>query len=418
MFGLADCNNFYVSCERVFNPSLEGKPVIVLSNNDGCVISRSEEAKKLGIKMGEPLFKIRDLINKENVSVYSSNFALYGDMSKRVMDTLRDTVPNIEIYSVDEAFLDLRGMNIPDLKKFGEKLSCKVKKNTGIPISVGISKTKTLAKIAARVAKKTPSENGCKVLQDQEMIVSALKNCKAGDIWGIGRKLSSFLGGNRIITAYDLINTPGEWVKKRLTITGYRTWRELRGESCILFEEMPSGKKQICTSRTFPREISQRDDLNKAFAFFVSNCAEKLRSQKSVCREIILFLLTNVYKDSSPEYYSSISVHLETPADSTIVLMKKVSPSLGKIFREGYNYKKGGVILSEISQKNETSGDLFSPYESNLHSTLMGCVDEINVKYGKGSILHASQGERFRTGSTRLSRKFTTDWADIITVKV
>jgi len=418
MFGLADCNNFYVSCERVFNPSLEGKPVVVLSNNDGCVISRSEEAKKLGIKMGEPLFKIRDLINKENVAVYSSNFALYGDMSQRVMETLRDAVPSIEVYSVDEAFLDLRGMNIPDIKKIGEKLSLRVRKNTGIPISVGISKTKTLAKVAARVAKKTLSENGCTFLQDEEMIISALKNCKAGDIWGIGRKLSSFLAGNRIFTAYDLINAPGDWVKRRLTITGHRTWRELRGESCILFEEMPSEKKQICTSRTFPLEITQIDELYKAFAFFVSNCAEKLRHQKSVCREIVLFLLTNVYKESSPDYYRSISVQLETPTDSTIELMKKVSVSLEKIFREGYSYKKGGVILSEISQKSETSGDLFSPYDSHRHSTLMCCLDDINVKYGKGSIVHAAQGERFRTGSTRLSKRYTTDWADIITVKV
>ncbi len=407
MFGLADCNNFYVSCERVFNPSLEGRPVVVLSNNDGCVISRSEEAKKLGIKMGEPLFKIRDLVKKENVAVYSSNFALYGDMSARVMETLRDAVPNIEVYSVDEAFLDLRGNNIPDLKKFGEELSLRVRKNTGIPISVGISKTKTLAKIAARVAKKTPSENGCSFLQDQEQIISALKNCKAGDIWGIGRKISSFLAANRIFTAYDLIKAPGDWVKKRLTITGYRTWRELRGESCILFEEMPSEKKQICTSRTFPLEITKIDELYKAFAFFVSNCAEKLRHQKSVCREIVLFLLTNVYKESSPDYYRSISVQLETP-----------SASLEKIFRDGYSYKKGGVILSEISQKSETSGDLFSPYDSHKHSTLMCCLDDINVKYGKGSIVHAAQGEKFRTGSTRLSKRYTTDWADIITVKV
>lgn len=419
MFGLADCNNFFVSCERVFNPSLEGKPVLVLSNNDGCVISRSQEAKKLGIKMGEPVFKIRDLIKRERVSVFSCNFTLYGDMSQRVMETLRSVVPQIEVYSVDEAFLDLREIKPDSLKKFGEGVAGKVMRDTGIPISIGISKTKTLAKVAASIAKRDFPSGGCFFLDGQEEITDALKNCPAGDIWGIGRRLSSFLAGNGIFTAYDLVNSPDDWIKSRLTITGLRTWRELRGESCISFEEMPTNKKQICTSRSFPVEISELDSVYKALSYFVSNCAEKLRKQKSVCNEMIIFLLTNVYKKTGSEQYRSIVVQTESPTDSTIELIKKVYPALEKIFREGTLYKKGGVILTGITRKEETAGDIFCSYNVSRHTSLMECMDGINVKYGKDSIINAAQGTRpFKTGSANLSKKYTTDWADIITVKV
>jgi DNA polymerase V len=328
-------------------------------------------------------------------------------------------VPEIEVYSVDEAFLDLRGINNQNLSKLGEKISLKVRKGTGIPISVGISQTKTLAKVAASIAKRAPVSKGYFLLSGSDNITEALKHCPVGDIWGIGRKLSSFLAGNGIYTAFDFVNAPGEWIRTRLTITGFNTWRELRGESCISFEEMPGDKKQICTSRTFPVELSSIDDIYKAMSYFVSNGGEKLRRQRSVCNEIIIFLLTNVYKKTGSEHYRSIIVQTESPTDSTIELMKRVPPALEKIFREGTLYKKGGVILTGISKKSETAGTLFNSYDTARHDSLMECIDEINVKYGRGSIVPAAQGaKRFKTASTHLSKRYTTDWKDIITVKV
>jgi DNA polymerase V len=419
MFGLADCNNFFVSCERVFNPSLDGKPVIVLSNNDGCVISRSNEAKRLGIRMGEPVFKIRELILKENVAVFSSNYALYGDMSGRVMDTLREMTPDIEVYSVDEAFLDLRTLPAGSLKEHGDKIAWRVRKNTGIPVSIGISKTKTLAKVAARIAKRTSEQSNCCLLDGSEEIENALKNCPAEDIWGIGRRFSRFLKDNGILTAFDFINLPGNRVHSRMSITGYRTWKELRGESCILFENLSASQKQICTSRSFPREVSDQEELYKAFSFFTSACAEKLRRQRSVCRGVNIFLLTNLFRDYMTGHYKNVVIPFETPTDSTIELLKIVSSGLGKLFKEGCSYKKGGVILTEITRKEETPGEIFCGYDVDKHSSLMECVDDINKRYGKGSIVSAAQGtERFKTSSAHLSRRYTTDWADIITVKI
>lgn len=419
MIGLADCNSFFVSCERVFNPSLLGKPVVVLSNNDGCVISRSKEAVGLGIKMGQPVFKITDMIRENGVSVYSSNYILYGDMSQRVMDTLRESVPSIEIYSIDEAFLYLNGIENSYLKEFGENLVRKVGKNTGIPISVGISHTKTLAKIASKLAKKYPKLNGACYMEDERDIRKVLKSYPVSEVWGIGREYAKMLNGNNIKTAYEFTMASPQWVKTKMSIVGLRIWKELHCEPSIDFEESVSDKKQICTSRSFSRELTNLDELSQAVASFATTCAASLRRQHSVCRSMHVFILTNPYKELTANYYRSVIVPLETPTDSTLVIVKGAMSALVKIFREEYSYKKAGVILQDISKKESTPADLFCGYDSQKHAALMDSLDDINTRYGLNTLVTATQGvSKIKANSNHLSKRYTTCWDDIIEVKI
>ncbi len=419
MFGLVDCNNFFVSCERVFNPALNGKPVVVLSNNDGCVISRSNEAKALGIKMGEPAFKIAGLARKENVAIFSSNYVLYGDMSERVMSCIRNYVPGIEIYSIDEAFLDFNGVNEVQLKRLGEEIAKNTYRNTGIPVSIGISHTKTLAKIASKLSKKYAGFKGSCLMYKDVDIKKVLKTYPIEDIWGIGRRHSKMLINNHINTALDFINSPPEWVRSKMSIVGLKTWKELRGEACITFEDSINEKKQICTSRSFSSELTNMEDLYQAVAYFTSSCSEKLRKQKSVCGQVQVFILTNYFKEDMPQQYQSMVVPLEVATDSTLELTKVSCRALEKIFKLGYGYKKAGVIFSRITKKVETSGSLFCEFDKEKHSHLMLALDEVNKKYGKNSIVTAAQGvESIKALSDHLSKRFTTNWDDIIEVKI
>ncbi|MDD3033253.1 MAG: Y-family DNA polymerase [Bacteroidales bacterium] len=419
MIGLADCNSFFVSCERVFNPSLLGKPVVVLSNNDGCVISRSKEAVKLGIKMGQPVFKIMDMIRENGVAVYSSNYVLYGDMSQRVMDTLRESVPSIEIYSIDEAFLYLNGIDNSSLKEFGENLVRKVGRNTGISISVGISHTKTLAKIASKLAKQYPKLNGACYMEDERDIRKVLKGYPVSEVWGIGREYAKMLNSNKINTAYEFTMASPQWVRTKMSVVGLRTWKELRCEPCIDFEESVGDKKQICTSRSFSRELKTLDELSQAVASFATTCAASLRRQRSVCRSMHVFILTNPYKEVTGSYYRSVIVPMETPTDSTLMIVKGAMSGLVKIFREEFSYKKAGVILLDISRKETTPADMFCGYDSQKHTALMDTLDEINTRYGRNTLVTATQGvSKIKANSNHLSRRYTTCWDDIIEVKI
>lgn len=419
MFGLADCNNFYVSCERVFNPSLNGVPVVVLSNNDGCIISRSNEAKSLGIKMGEPLFKIKEVIKKENIKVFSSNFALYGDMSWRVMERLRSLFPGIEVYSIDEAFLNLSGVARTDLKKMAQHATFTIKRETGIPVSIGISETKTLSKIAAKLCKKYPALNNSCVMTERKDIDKVLKNFPIEDIWGIGRQYSKLLKRNNIITAWDFIQCNPDWVKSRMSIVGVRTYKELLGEPSFEFEDNTQDKKQICTSRSFAKDIFEHEEVIMSVAKFAASGAQKLRKQKGVAGRALVFVLTNPFKENAPRDYRSILVNFEQPTDSTFEIVKYCTQAVASVLKAGYGYKKAGVILSDIGRKSETPGDLFCEKDLVSEGRLLKTLDEINERYGRETLYPASQGVyKMRYNMNLLSPRYTTVWDDIIKVKI
>ncbi|MFI3280496.1 MAG: Y-family DNA polymerase [Rikenellaceae bacterium] len=418
MIGLCDCNNFFVSCERVFNPSLNGRPVLVLSSNDGCVIARSNESKALGVKMGQPVFQVRSIIDRHNIAIHSTNFPLYGDMSHRVMETLREELPSIEVYSIDEAFLDMSGIENDRLKEYGERLSRKVRRNTGIPVSIGIAPTKTLAKIASKLCKSYPKLNGACLLYRPEDIEKVLTKYPIEDVWGIGRQSSKMLKGYNITTAQQFREASQEWVQHKMGVTGLRTWRELNGESSILFDHRVSDKKSIMVSRSFAHEIYDLQELHEALSGFVSSAAEKLRRQHSVAGAMQVFLLTNRHREELPQHNVSEVAIFETPTESTIELASSATKVLQKLYKEGYGYKKVGVILYDIRQSNGVQSSLFDQVDHSKHKRLMEQLDSINSYYGKNSVRLGGQGKKSRVNSEHLSPRYTTAWSDIITVKV
>ena len=419
MFGLCDCNNFYASCERVFDPSLVGRPIVVLSNNDGCVIARSNEAKALGIKMGEPYFRLRSIIAEHGVAVFSANFVLYGDMSRRVISLLEKFAPAIEIYSIDEAFLDFRGMDRTTLREKGLEISHTIYRYTGIPVSIGIAPTKTLAKIASKLCKRYPKLDGCCYMHRPQDIEKVLRNYPIEDVWGIGRRWARMLTAQGVNTAWDFTRLSESWVRKKMSIVGVRIWKELRGEACIGFEQMPSPKKQIATTRSFDSDISDYEELHKRVAQYAAACAEKLRAQNGVCGEITVFILTNRFRENIPQHYENRILKLSEPTDSTPELVTAASGMLRQIFRDGYAYKRGGVILSDIRSKSGMQGVLFDHADRAKHDRLMKALDDLNAHYGKHKVSIAAEGfEQFKMNRNHLSKKFTTDWDEIIKVKV
>lgn len=418
MFGLCDCNNFFVSCERVFNPSLNGRPVVVLSNNDGCVVSRSNEAKAIGIQMGQPLYQIRDLVKRYDVAVHSSNYRLYGDMSNRVMETLKSHVPHIEIYSIDEAFLELDGYPIDGLLQIGRELSRIVKRNTGIPVSIGISHTKTLAKIASRLCKKYPKLQGACLMHRDEDIAKVLSTYPIEDIWGIGRRHSKKLHAAGVATAMQLCNKSHEWVQNMLSITGVRTWRELQGEPAIEFKHKIADKQTITVSRSFAKEIYDMEELRETLSTFASMAAEKLRQQHSVAGELQVFILTNRHREDMPQHREGKLVKFVTPTNSTLEIVKAATAMLKELYRRGYGYKKSGVTLCDIMPDNAVQKSLFDTTDHPKHKLLMQTIDNINSTLGSNSIKLVSQGDiGDHINRQHLSPEYTTDWKDILVVK-
>lgn len=417
MYGLCDCNNFYASCERVFRPDLVGRPVVVLSNNDGCIIARSNEAKALGIGMGQPFYQVRPLIERGQVAVFSANFALYGDMSRRVMATLRALVPGIEVYSIDEAFFDLRGVDGP-FDELGRSIGRTIRRNTGIPVSIGIAPTKTLAKIASKLAKQYPRLEGCCYMHRAEDIDKVLGCFPLRDVWGIGRRYGRMFDRMGLVTAHQFVELPQEWVRARMGITGLRTWNELRGVECISFEQMPQRKQQITVSRSFPREIYTLEELERIVAEFASMCAEKLRAEHSVCREVQCYLLTNRHREEQPQRCVTGLSLIPDPTDSSLELVRQARIALRQIFQPGYGYKKAGVLLAQITPASELQGSLFTPAEHEKHARLMKVLDAVNKSCGKGRLVVAAQGtEPFRMNREHLSPRYTTDWRELLVVK-
>lgn len=419
MYGLADCNNFFVSCERVFRPDLIGKPVIVLSNNDGCAVARSNEAKSLGIKMGEPLFKIKDIVEKNRVTVFSSNYSLYGDMSNRVQQTLRQLVPAVEVYSIDEAFLDLRGMEHYDLDALSKKISSTCYQYTGIPLSVGIAPTKTLAKIASKLCKQYPKLKGGCYMHRPEDIEKVLRRFPIEEVWGIGRRYSKRLKAYGINTAYDFTQLEQRWIGSEMGIVGLNIKKELTGAPAIDFETQIQDKKQICVSRSFSKEIYDFDTLAEQVSLFTTIACSKLRKQKSACHYAIVFILTNRFKEGSPQQMEGRTIAFPVDTDSTLEINEAVIKGLKTLYRQGYGYKKAGVIFSGIIPKISVQPDIFDTIDRDKHTQLMTTVDAINKKNGECGIFFASQSfEGFKMNREHLSPRFTTHWDEILTVKV
>jgi len=417
MYGLIDCNNFYASCERVFNPSLNGKPIVVLSNNDGCVIARSNEAKVLGIPMGEPAYKLKELIETNQVHVFSSNYVLYGDMSHRVMTTIATFVPDMEIYSIDEAFLLFDGFENIDLKEFGEKIVRTTVRNTGIIVSLGIAPTKTLAKVASKFAKKYKAYNGVCVIDSDEKREKALKLLEIGDVWGIGRRYTKKLQYYSINTAWDFTQRSKSWVRHTMGVTGERTWLELRGTPCIEIER-PASKKSICTSRSFGEKLTELSAVSEAVANFAASCAEKLRKQHSYAGVIMVFLQTNPFATNQPQYSNQVVIPLQVPTSDTTELINQALRGLKSIFREGYRFKKAGVIVSEIVPERPLQGDLFDNRNRDKFNKVMSVMDELNASYGRQKVKIAAQGfdRKWKLKNEKLSPCYTTNLSDIIVV--
>ena len=420
LYGLADCNNFFVSCERVFRPDLNGKPVIVLSNNDGCVISRSNEAKNLGIRMGIPLFQIRNEIEKHKIAIFSSNYVLYGDMSRRVMSLLSCYTPRLDQYSIDEAFLDFSNMgDTNQLHNYGKEIVRIVGKGTGIPISLGIAPTHTLAKVASKFAKKYKGYHGCCIIDTDEKRQKALELFEVGDVFGIGRKMKEHLSKYGIRTAADFTRLDGEWVRSVFSITGYRTWRELHGEACISLDELPA-KKSICVSRSFADEgITDRHKLEEAIANFASDCARKLRDQNTICRQMTVFAFTSRFRTDLPQDFINHNIRLDISTNDTSEIIKFAIEGLRANYREGnFAYKKAGVILWDISSANAVQGNLFDTRNRSKLTALQQTIDDINRRNGIGTVRNAIQGsDRLNIKREHLSPQYTTDINDILVLK-
>ena len=419
MFALIDCNNFYVSCERVFNPKLNNRPVVVLSNNDGCAISRSNEAKALGIPMGAPAFKYEKIFRKHNVEVFSSNFTLYGDMSSRVMSILSKYTPNIEIYSIDEAFLKFEGFDNYDLESYCKKIQKIVLKHTGIPISIGIAPTKALSKVANRIAKKFPEKtNGVHLIDSDKKKLKALKWLKIKDVWGIGFRHTERLKNIGIHTAYDFINLEDGWVRKNMSVVGLRLKKELEGKSVLSLEEVRSPKKAIATTRSFEGTIADYEKIKERISTFAICCAEKLRAQQSNCSSIYVFVRSNKFQKNKPQYRNGIVITIPFSTNSNIVISKYAIEGLKKIFRQGIDYKKAGVIVMGLNSINNYQYNLFEN-EDIKHQNLMRTIDFIQKKEGQSKIKLASQDlkKRWKMKQEKLSPNYTCKLEDIIKVK-
>lgn len=419
MFALVDCNNFYASCERAFNPKYRNVPVVVLSNNDGCVIARSNEAKQIGIKMGVPAYQIKELVKLHNVAVFSSNYTLYGDMSSRVMTILQSFVPEMEVYSIDEAFLNMSGMDLMgSYKQYGEKITTTVKQNTGIPVSMGIASTKTLAKVANKFAKKYKLYSNVCVIDTDEKRIIALQKTDIGDVWGIGRQNAKKLNVHGVKTAYDFTQLPQSLVRKLLTVVGERTWRELKGESCIDLELVTPDKKSICTSRSFGRSQTDIEGLKEAVSSYASICAQKLREQKSCAVSVMVFIHTNNFREDLPQYWQNCVVKLPVASNSTFEIVHYALEALNKIFKPGFQYKKAGVVITEIVPDTAIQTHLFDNIDREKHNKVMAVVDKLNSGFTRNVLCLAIQGQekKWKLRQELLSPSYTTKLSDVITI--
>ncbi|MGV3529513.1 MAG: Y-family DNA polymerase [Flavisolibacter sp.] len=393
MIALIDCNNFYCSCERVFQPALNGRPLIVLSNNDGCAIARSEEAKALGIKMGTPAFMIGDLIKKHGVQVRSSNYALYAEMSRRVMEVINRFVPRTEIYSIDETFADLSGIELNNLQNIGVNLRQAVGCETGIPVCVGIARTKTLAKMANRYAKKKLPGVGVYCAHDATALQQMLRSTAIEDVWGVGPQYARLLQEHGFTTAEAFLQAPEAWVRRHMSVVGQRTWRELQQVPCIPWEEKPQPRKNICTSRSFGQLVKTKKELAQAVAKFTAACGEKLRKDGTCATRLHVFIQTNPHRGEDPQYFQSIDLPISRPSNNTQELLKVALRGLDLVFRPGYLYQKAGVVALDLVPQSQVQLDLFEKTATaEKTGQLMQVLDALNAQFGRETVRYAVQG--------------------------
>ena len=416
---LVDCNSFYVSCERLFNPSIIKKPVIVLSSNDGCIISRSTEAKVLDIKMGEPYFKVKKIIKKNDVKVFSSNYSLYGDISRRVMKTLKQFSPQMEIYSIDEAFLNLSSIRDENLFEHGNKIRKTVLKWTGIPTSIGIATTKTLSKAANHIAKK--EQSGIVNLINTKQIDQILKEIEINEVWGVGRQLTKFYIKNGIHTAYQLKNMHNNWIKKNTNVLGSRTAMELKGIPCVSLKEHQEKRKNCCVSRSFGRKVTQLEELSESVTTHCLNAAEKIRSDNQTTKRITVFIRTSPFQKDKNYYANSKDIDLPVRTNDSIELVKQALIALQYIYRKGYKYQKAGIIFSGLNEVDIYKKNLFSSINNEeKRKKLMKAIDYTNIKYGRHALSIAQAGLRKKWNIKRQhSSKINTACFDFLpTIKI
>ncbi|MEM5563584.1 Y-family DNA polymerase [Psychroserpens sp. AS72] len=418
MFALVDCNNFYASCERVFNPNLQGQPIAILSNNDGCVISRSDEAKALDLPMGAPIFKWEPFCKANNIVVLSSNYPLYGDMSSRVMRILEQFTPDVEVYSIDESFLEFKGFHNYDFNHYGNEMRTRILKWTGIPVCVGIAPTKALSKVANKIARKFPKETkGTYVIDSEDKRIKALKWTKIGNVWGIGRRLAKRLEAKGCKTAYDFTQLSDDWVRKTFSITEWKLKKDLEGNSKILLDE-PKNKRVIATTRSFEYTYSDLDNIKERISTFATSCAEKLRKQGSSCHVIIVMLSSDRHKKDLEQHHASRHVNLSYPTNSSLIISNCAVNAVMSIFKSGIKYKRAGVIVTGIVPTDNHQLHLFDA-ENPKHQPLMQSIDSLNAKYKSHKIKLGNQDLKrtWKMRQERLSPKYTTNINDIIVVK-
>jgi len=410
---LIDVNNFYVSCERVFNPKLENKPVVVLSNNDGCAISRSNEAKELGIKMGTPWFKLKEFAKQENVTALSSNYTLYLDMSHRVMTLLSKFSPDQEVYSVDESFLDLTSFKSKDLIKYGQQIKTKIKQWSGLPVSIGIGSTKTLSKLANHIAKKNPSFKGvCNLnVMDEDTLETWMSHFPVSDVWGVGRSLAPKLNQLGIISVLDLKHADPDYIRQQFSIVLEKTVRELNGVMCIELKDIEEPNKEIIVSRSFGRRVRDKQELIEAVTSYTSRAAERMRKQNSVATSLYIYIRTSPHNDKK-QYANGVNIPLFQPSDDTIVLTNAALLGLDYIYREGFDYQKAGITLCNLTSKDKVQGNLFNNTISNSRMKIM---DTINQRW-KGKLKLGSEGvtKEWEMKAQFKSRNYTTNWNQLI----
>lgn len=408
ILALVDCNNFYVSCERVFNPKMENRPVVVLSNNDGCIVSRSNEVKAMGVGMGKAFFEVKDTLAKHHVVPFSSNYTLYADMSRRVMQTLFDFTPEIEIYSIDEAFLDLSGIQVP-LQDYGQQIRKTVKQWTGIPVSVGIARTKTLTKIANKLAKTSPKAGGVLNLVDSPYLEAALKRIDVVDVWGVGYRTARKLNTAGIYTALDLSRADIAWIRQTFGVEGVRTVYELQGRPCYRLEQNPPSKKSLAVTRMFGRSIETFDELSEAVATYAARAAEKLRDGKLAAGVLTVFITTSRFIEK--RYFNSYSVEFPVQTHDTAEIIAEALSGLRNIYRRGYEYKKAGVLLHHLVDENKVQGNLFDTVDRDRSKRLMQTIDRINRR-GVCPVRWGAEGltKPWHTQFKHLSPKYTTRW--------
>lgn len=420
MYALADCNNFFVSCERAFQPELEGKPVVVLSNNDGCIVARSNEAKALGVKMGTPLFKIRQLAESGQVIVRSSNYHLYRDLSERVMSLLADAVPGIEIYSIDEAFLSIDGLDIAGVPGMCRDLITRIRRGTGIPVSIGIAPTKTLAKVSNHFAKRYPGYRGVCMMDTDEKRIKALELTPIDEVWGIGRRLAPKMKEWGVRTALDFTMRPEEWVQSKIGTTGVRTWQELHGQDVIEREDREH-RQSICTSRSFADMITDEKELTLRVSDFAAMCARKLRSEGSMAGCVNVFLYTNRFREDLEQYFPNATIRLPMASSSTQEIVGAALKALRLIYRPGFQYKKAGCVVYDITAADEVQGVLFDIDEElrDRQERLSEVMDRVNTSGRQVLHLGTQRSGHYSDGIRRehCSREFTTSWKDMIEVK-